>query len=94
MIGIVLAAASLIIMPMLVRGKRRVARAIGSAAMEADANQTLICTYLSAILLAGLVLNAVAAWWWADPVAALAMVPMIAKEGLEGIRGERCGDDC
>lgn len=94
MVGIVLAAASLIIMPLLVRGKRRVARAINSAALEADANQTLLCTYLSAILLGGLLLNATVGWWWADPVAALVMLPIIVREGLEGIRGERCEDQC
>ena len=94
LVGIVLAAASLVIMPLLVRAKRRVAQAIGSKALEADATQTLLCTYLSAILLGGLLLNAVVGWWWADPVAALVMVPIIVKEGLEGIRGERCEDDC
>ena len=93
-VGIILAAASLVIMPLLVRAKRRVAQAIGSKALEADATQTLLCTYLSAILLGGLLLNAVVGWWWADPVAALVMVPIIGKEGLEGIRGERCEDDC
>ena len=55
--------------------------------------QTQLCTYLSAILLGGLVLNALARWWWADPIAALVMVPIIAKEGIEALRGERC-DDC
>lgn len=92
-VGIVLAAVSVIVMPLLVRAKRRVARAIGSAALHADAMQTQICTYLSAILLGGLVLNAAFGWWWADPVAALVMVPILAKEGWEAIRGEHC-DDC
>lgn len=92
-IGIVLAAVSLVVMPLLVRAKRRVARSIGSAALAADAQQTQLCTYLSAILLAGLVLNATFGWWWADPIAALVMVPIIVKEGLEAIRGEHC-DDC
>lgn len=91
-VGIVLAAVSLIVMPMLVRGKRRVARAIGSRALDADATQTALCTWLSAILLAGLLLNATAGWWWADPVAALIMVPIIVREGLEGLRGEHCAD--
>ncbi|HYC61044.1 MAG TPA: cation transporter [Thermoanaerobaculia bacterium] len=91
-IGIVLAA--LVIMPLLVRAKRRVARAIGSKALDADATQTALCTWLSAILLGGLLLNALVGWWWADPVAALIMVPIIVREGLEGIRGERCEDDC
>jgi divalent metal cation (Fe/Co/Zn/Cd) transporter len=93
-VGIVLAAVSLIVMPLLVRAKRRVAKAIGSKALEADATQTALCTYLSAILLGGLLLNALAGWWWADPVAALVMLPIIVREGLEGIRGERCEDDC
>jgi divalent metal cation (Fe/Co/Zn/Cd) transporter len=93
-IGIALAAVSLVIMPLLVRAKRRVAREIGSRALEADATQTALCTYLSAILLAGLLLNATLGWWWADPAAALIMVPIIVREGLEGVRGERCEDDC
>lgn len=92
--GIILAAVSLIVMPLLVRSKRRIAKAIGSRALDADATQTAICTYLSAILLAGLLLNAVAGWWWADPVAALVMVPIIVREGLEGVRGEHCSDGC
>jgi divalent metal cation (Fe/Co/Zn/Cd) transporter len=94
LVGIVLAAVSLVVMPLLVRAKRRVAKAIGSKALDADATQTALCTYLSAILLGGLLLNALVGWWWADPVAALVMVPIIVKEGLEGIRGERCEDDC
>lgn len=92
-VGIVLAAVSVVVMPLLVRAKRRVGRSIGSAALNADATQTQICTYLSAILLGGLVLNAVVGWWWADPLAALVMVPIIVKEGWEAIRGEHC-DDC
>src|SRR5882757_1620930 len=78
--GIVLACVSLVVMPLLSRAKRRVGRAMGSAAMHADAKQTEFCTYLSAILLAGLLLNAFFGLWWADPVAALIMVPIIAKE--------------
>ncbi|MEO6487759.1 MAG: cation transporter [Thermoanaerobaculia bacterium] len=93
-VGIVLAAVSLMVMPLLARAKRRVALAIGSKALDADATQTLLCTYLSAILLGGLLLNATLGWWWADPLAALVMVPIIVREGLEGIRGERCQDDC
>jgi len=91
--GIVLAIASLIVMPLLVRAKRRVARSIKSAALMADSKQTELCTYLSAILLAGLLLNALVGWWWADPVAALIMVPIIVKEGIEGLRGETCDDN-
>ena len=90
--GIILAAASLIIMPMLARAKRSVARQINSGALIADAKQTELCTYLSAILLGGLLLNALIGWWWADPVAALVMVPIIAKEGVEALRGETCCD--
>lgn len=92
MIGIALASVSLVVMPLLVRAKRRIARAIGSRALEADASQTALCTLLSAILLAGLLLNATLGWWWADPVAALVMLPLIVREGLEGIRGDRCED--
>jgi divalent metal cation (Fe/Co/Zn/Cd) transporter len=60
--------------------------------MHADSRQTDICAYLSAILVAGLGLNALFGWWWADPVAALAMVPIIVKEGIEALRGETCCD--
>jgi divalent metal cation (Fe/Co/Zn/Cd) transporter len=77
-------------MPVLSRAKRKVGSALGSAAMHADATQTDFCVYLSAILLVGLLLNALFGWWWADPVAALAMVPLIAKEGFDGLRGEGC----
>ena len=92
LIGILLAAVSLIVMPLLVRAKRKVARAVNSSALMADSKQTEICTYLSAILLGGLLLNALLGWWWADPVAALIMVPIIVKEGIEGLRGETCCD--
>jgi len=91
--GIVLAIASLAIMPLLARAKRRVAAEIRSGALAADARQTELCTYLSAILLGGLALNALAGWWWADPVAALFMVPIIAKEGVDSLRGRSCCDD-
>jgi len=88
--GIILACMSLIAMPLLSRAKRRVGRTMGSAAMHADAKQTEFCTYLSAILLSGLLLNAIFGWWWADPVAAIAMTPIIAKEGLDGVKGKAC----
>lgn len=88
--GIVLACVSLVVMPLLSRAKRKVGTALGSAAMHADAKQTDFCVYLSAILLVGLLLNALFGLWWADSVAALAMVPIIAKEGLEGLCGEGC----
>jgi divalent metal cation (Fe/Co/Zn/Cd) transporter len=77
-------------MPLLARAKRRVASQIQSAAMTADAKQTEFCTHLSAILLGGLLLNAALGWWWADPVAGLIMVPIIAKEGLDALRGHTC----
>lgn len=92
-VGIVIAALSVVVMPLLARAKRRVAAAMNSGAMHADATQTDLCMYLSAILLAGLVLNAFFGWWWADPVAALVMTPIIIREGIEGVRGEAC-DDC
>lgn len=92
LVGIVLAAVSLVVMPLLVRAKRKVARAIKSNALMADSKQTEICTYLSAILLGGLMLNALFGWWWADPVAALIMVPIITKEGIEALRGDTCCD--
>lgn len=92
--GIMLAIASLIVMPLLALAKRRVAGHIASAALTADAKQTQLCTYLSAILLCGLVLNATVGWWWADPVAALAMVPIIANEGWEALRGRTCCATC
>jgi divalent metal cation (Fe/Co/Zn/Cd) transporter len=94
LVGIGLAATSLLIMPLLARAKRVVARAIGSAALNADARQTDFCTYLSAILLGGLLLNAILGWWWADPVSALIMVPIIAREGALALRGQACCEDC
>jgi divalent metal cation (Fe/Co/Zn/Cd) transporter len=89
-VGIAIALLSLIVMPLLAREKRKTARRLSSRALEADSRQTSICAYLSAILLAGLTLNAVLGWWWADPVAALGMVPIIVHEGLEALRGEVC----
>lgn len=90
--GIILASISLIVMPLLSRAKRSVGRAMGSTAMHADAKQTEFCTYLSAILLGGLLLNLLFGLWWADTVAALAMVPVIAREGIEAFRGKSCTD--
>ena len=92
LVGIVLAAVSLVVMPLLVRAKRKVARAIKSKALMADSKQTELCTYLSAILLGGLLLNALLGWWWADPVAAVVMVPIISKEGIDALRGDTCCD--
>jgi divalent metal cation (Fe/Co/Zn/Cd) transporter len=91
-LGIGIAALSLLVMPLLARAKRRIAKEIHSHALEADARQTDICTYLSAILLGGLLLNAVFGWWWADPAAALLMIPIIVKEGIAALRGETCAD--
>jgi divalent metal cation (Fe/Co/Zn/Cd) transporter len=91
--GIVLAICSLVVMPLLVRAKRKVARKLKSGALMADSRQTELCTYLSAILLAGLLLNALLGWWWADPIAALVMVPIIVNEGIGGLRGEACCDE-
>ena len=92
--GIIVAAVSVMVMPLLARAKRRVAAGIGSGAMNADSRQADFCTYLSAILLGGLFLNALLGWWWADPVAGLVMVPIIGKEGVDGLRGKACCDDC
>jgi divalent metal cation (Fe/Co/Zn/Cd) transporter len=93
--GLVVLVLSVLIMPAIASASRQVARALGSRALEADAAQTSLCAYLSAIALAGVGLNAVLGWWWADPVAALAMVPIIAREGLEGARGEPgCDGHC
>lgn len=88
--GIAVAIVSLVVMPLLAREKRKVAAQLDSRALFADSLQTSICTYLSAILLAGLALNAGLGWWWADPLAALAMVPFIVREGRAAWRGERC----
>lgn len=91
-VGIVLAAASLVVMPLLSRAKHRIARALGSRAMHADARQTDFCAYLSAILLGGLILNAALGFWWADPLAGLLMTPIIAREGVAALRGHRCAE--
>lgn len=92
-VGIGLAIASLIVMPLLARAKRRTGALMGSAAVVADSNQTQLCAYLSAILLGGLILNATVGWWWADPIAALAISVLAANEGREAWRGETC-DTC
>ncbi len=91
LIGIVLAVVSLVVMPLLARAKRSVAAKINSEAMRADSRQTDICAYLSAILLGGLLLNALFGWWWADPIAALVMLPIITREGVGALRGQGCG---
>ncbi len=92
--GIVIAAVSVVAMPLLARSKRQVAAGINSTAMQADSRQTDFCTYLSAILLCGLLLNALFRWWWADPLAALVMAPIIANEGIRALKGKPCCDDC
>ncbi|HMH84000.1 MAG TPA: cation transporter [Gemmatimonadales bacterium] len=88
LVGIVLTAFSLIVMPLLARAKLGVASSLGSRALRADAHETIVCAWLSATTLLGLGLNAVLGWWWADPVAALAMVPLITREGLEAWQAE------
>ena len=90
--GIVLACVSLVVMPVLSRAKKKVATGLGSSAMHADAKQTDFCVYLSAILLIGLLLNATLGWYWADPLAGLIMIPIIAKEGFDGMRARACCD--
>ena len=84
--GLIVLVLSVIVMPILAWAKRRVAIKMLSAALEAEARQTSLCAYLSVIALGGVGLNAFFGWWWADPIAALAMVPIILKEGVHGIR--------
>lgn len=90
-IGIVLASASVVVMPVLSWAQRRTGRQLGSRAVEADGTQTLLCTYLSAAVLAGLVLNSALGWWWADPLAGLVIAAVALREGREAWRGEECG---
>lgn len=89
-VGIVLAAVSLAVMPALSFLERRTGRELGSAAVVADSKQTLICSYLSAVLLAGLVLNSALGWWWADPLAALVIAGFAVREGIEAWQGDAC----
>lgn len=91
-VGIALAIGSMLVMPLLSRAKRRVAAGLGSSALRAEAEQTALCAYLAAILLGGLLLHRAAGWWWADPLAALVMVPIIAKDGIDSFRGRGCAD--
>ena len=93
-VGIGLAVASLVVMPVLAHAKRRNGRLLGSPTVVADSNQTSLCAYLSAILLGGLALNATVGWWWADPIAALAIAVLAANEGRQAWRGETCDDCC
>jgi divalent metal cation (Fe/Co/Zn/Cd) transporter len=89
-VGLVLAAVSLAVMPGLSYAQRRAGRQLGSATAVADSKQTLLCTYLSAVLLVGLALNTTLGWWWADPLAALAVAAVAVKEGIGAWRGEAC----
>jgi divalent metal cation (Fe/Co/Zn/Cd) transporter len=88
--GIILALSSVVVMPLLARAKRHLGNAIGSGAMNADARQADFCSYLSAILLGGLVVYAAFGLWWADSIGALLMVPIIAKEGIDALRSRAC----
>ncbi len=88
--GIALTVVSLVVMPQLARAKRNVGRQLGSHALQADATETVLCVWLSAIVLAGLLLNAAFGWWWADPVAALGIVYVAAREGREAWKGDTC----
>lgn len=89
-IGIVLAVASLVVMPVLATAKQRVGRSMGAATVVADSAQTWLCTSLSAVLLIGLAANATLGWWWADPVAGIVIAAVAVREGLEAWRGENC----
>jgi divalent metal cation (Fe/Co/Zn/Cd) transporter len=91
--GILIATAAIVVMPLLGRAKRRVAAQLRSGALHADSRQADFCAYLSAILLAGLLLHSLLGWWWADPGAALVMTPIIGREGVQGLRGKTC-DHC
>lgn len=90
-VGIVLAAVSLLVMPGLSWFERRTGHELGSASVVSDSKQTLVCTYLSAVLLVGLLLNSLLGWWWADPVAALVIAGFAVREGIEAWRGDACG---
>lgn len=91
-VGIALAASSVVVMPLLVWAKRRTGLELGSATVVADSTQTLLCTYLSAVLLAGLVLNAWLGWSWADPATALVIATVAVREGVQAWRGEQCAE--
>jgi divalent metal cation (Fe/Co/Zn/Cd) transporter len=93
-VGIMLAAVSLVVMPGLALAKRRVGLRLGSRTVVADSGQTLLCSYLSAVLLIGLLANAAVGWWWADPVAALVIAALAVREGREAWRGTSCCEVC
>jgi divalent metal cation (Fe/Co/Zn/Cd) transporter len=92
--GIVILSMSVVVMPLLARAKLKVASAKQSGALRAEARQTSLCAYLSVIALTGVLLNATVGWWWADPVAALCMVPIILSEGIDGVRAKPFAPDC
>lgn len=92
--GLVLAAVSLVVMPLLARAKRRVGGRMGSRALQADASETVLCVWLSAILLGGLALNALFGWWWADPLAGLGIVFVAAREGFEYWTADELDECC
>ena len=92
--GLIVLILSVVVMPVLASAKRKVATEIGSRALSSDAMQTSLCAWLSVIALAGVALNAMFGWWWADPLAALGMAPIILREGVEGIRARESNDDC
>ncbi len=92
LVGIVLAATSLIVMPTLAVAKRRTGTQLGSVTVTADGRQTMLCSYLSAVLLVGLALNATVGWWWADPIAALIIAGLAVNEGIEAWNGDTCCD--
>jgi divalent metal cation (Fe/Co/Zn/Cd) transporter len=94
LVGVVILALSVLVMPALALAKREVAEKMQSRAMRAEAKQTSLCAYLSVIALTGVALNAGFGWWWADPVAALGMVPIIVSEGIVGLRAEADADCC
>jgi divalent metal cation (Fe/Co/Zn/Cd) transporter len=92
-VGIALATLSLLVMPVLSWAQRRTGRALNSGSVVADSKQTLLCTYLSAVLLVGLLLNALVGWSWADPLAGLVIAAVAVREGIEAWRGDACGDE-
>lgn len=89
-VGIVLVAVSVVVMPLLSWAQRSAGRELGSASAVADSRQTLLCSYLSAAVLVGLLLNATLGWWWADPVVALGLAVVAVREGCEALRGQAC----
>jgi divalent metal cation (Fe/Co/Zn/Cd) transporter len=94
LVGVVLAAVSLLVMPALAVAKRRTGRQLGNTVVVADSTETALCSYLSAILLGGLVLNAAVGWWWADPLAALGIAALAIRDGREAWHGETCCETC